>query len=266
MTKSNDLSKCLWWTAMAAVFTVGAVLWPPAKTELVPTVTEPSVNFSELPAITPPDVVKSLGDNEDPDTMSLETLLKKSSKINGTVTRILDGDTLVIARNNGEEVKVRLAGIDAPEITQDFGEQARTALDTLVLNRRVTVENKGTDPYNRVIGVITVDDEDINQKLVKDGDAWFYPDYANGLDYAADQAEADKGKLGLWSNRGAVPPWLYRKLTSTGTFGKAVMSGGFYLDSQGTLHNSRCVITPRYRWDGVGKHPNCPKCGGVIFD
>lgn len=258
MTESNDLSKCLWWMTIVSVFVVVPVLWPPAKTELVPPATEPVAKFSE--------VRKSLAANKDPDSLSLETLQKNTNEISGTVTRILDGDTFVISRKNGEEVKVRLAGIDAPEMTQDFGERAKTALDSLILNRNIKVENKGTDQYNRVIGVVTVEGEEINKKLVKDGNAWFSPDYANGLDYAADQAAADKGKVGLWSNRGAVPPWLYRKLSATGTFGKSVMSGGFYLDTQGTLHNSRCIITPRYRWDGTGQHPNCEKCGGVIFD
>jgi hypothetical protein len=43
--------------------------------------------------------------------------------------------------------KVRIAGIDAPELDQPFGELARTLLATLVLGRHVTVESSERDKY-----------------------------------------------------------------------------------------------------------------------
>ena len=66
--------------------------------------------------------------------------------VEGKVTRVADGDTLTLVTREGTTLKVRLYGIDTPEIRherlpgQPYGKEAKAALTALVLGRRVTVE------------------------------------------------------------------------------------------------------------------------------
>lgn len=91
----------------------------------------------------------------------------------GVVTYVTDGDTVWVAMPAGSTpVKLRLEGIDAPEICQEGGAQAREALAHRVLGRAVLVKVRGVDTYGRRIGTLYDETEDIGQRMVKDGQAW----------------------------------------------------------------------------------------------
>jgi len=80
----------------------------------------------------------------------------------------------VLSSADDVQVKVRLDGIDAPEKNQSFGTKSKDALAGLVFGKTVTVQSKGTDRYGRTLGVISVGDTNVNQKLVAGGWAWHY--------------------------------------------------------------------------------------------
>ena len=65
------------------------------------------------------------------------------------VDRVVDGDTIVLM----DKTRVRLHGIDTPERDQPYGEQATGALDALI-ETKVFVEEKDTDRYGRLVGVL----------------------------------------------------------------------------------------------------------------
>ncbi len=184
------------------------------------------------------------------------------------VTGVYDGDTFTAKRRGGVIVKIRLAGIDAPELSQRYGEESREILVKLLGDDSVRVQSLETDRYGREIAIVTVGKTNINEKMVLSGAAWFYADYPNGKDYSIGQLQACKEKKGLWAETGAIPPWLYRKLDSVGSFGHAAIEGGLYLDKGGVLHNSRCtnIVSSRHRWNGIDRYTNCTRCGGAIFD
>ncbi len=83
----------------------------------------------------------------------------------GRVVAVTDGDTLTVAAA-GARYRVRLYGIDAPEAGQRFGPEAREALADLVLGEVVEVEVTGTDPFGRVVGVVTRGDTEVNLAMV----------------------------------------------------------------------------------------------------
>ena len=96
------------------------------------------------------------------------------------VVRVYDGDT-VKAIGLDIEIKVRLIGIDAPETSkkkgqpgQPYSQTAKEYLAGLVLNKVVDVKGYGTGPYNRILGVISLDCQNINLKLVESGLAEVY--------------------------------------------------------------------------------------------
>ena len=104
--------------------------------------------------------------------------------------------------------------IDAPEISQRFGKESQKFLSDLVLNKIVSVQTLGKDVYSRSIGKITLNDIDINAKMVECGYSWWNNAYApkeESLHILETSARASK--LGLWSDTETpIPPWRWRKM------------------------------------------------------
>lgn len=137
--------------------------------------------------------------------------------ISGKVVSVADGDTVTILDASKVQHKVRLAGIDAPERAQAFGERSREALADLVAGRAVIVETHKEDRYGRLIGKILLNGRDVNREQVRSGMAWFYRDYAHEQTEADQQSydraetEAKDFRRGLWADKRPVPPWEFRK-------------------------------------------------------
>ena len=68
-----------------------------------------------------------------------------------TVIAVMDGDTVRVLRH-GHSVKIRLAGIDAPEGAQEYGMASRQSLAELVLHKQVRVNTLAIDKYGRLLG------------------------------------------------------------------------------------------------------------------
>ena len=130
----------------------------------------------------------------------------------GTVTHVTDGDTLwVRPASGGAPRQIRLQGIDAPEICQAFGSQARDALAARVLRRQVEVRSRATDSYHRALAHVSLGDDDLGAWMVKRGYAWSYRFHNDPGPYARQQAHARKAGLGLWRGDAPVSPREFRK-------------------------------------------------------
>lgn len=70
----------------------------------------------------------------------LAALALPASAFDGRVIAVQDGDTITVLAAGNQQVKVRLAQIDAPEKAQDFGKVSKQALSDLVSGKQVTVE------------------------------------------------------------------------------------------------------------------------------
>lgn len=132
-------------------------------------------------------------------------------RIAGKVTSVHDGDTITV---NGQSI--RLGSIDAPELAQAYGLQARDHLSARVLGQQVTVTYAEKDQYDRVLGtVFTADCSNVNLSQVASGSAWYYEAYKCDIDiqlrtaYAAAQTTAKASKRGLWA-ASAMAPWVFR--------------------------------------------------------
>lgn len=128
--------------------------------------------------------------------------------LQGKVVSVADGDTLRMVVD-GREVTVRLEGIDAPERRQAFGNRSRGALAEMVAQRNVSVLSLGLDQFGRTLGIVTVDGENINARLVAEGWAWRYK-HSRDEELARLEAEARRERRGLWEDRDPVPPWEFR--------------------------------------------------------
>lgn len=133
------------------------------------------------------------------------------------VIAISDGDTLTVLDTKHAQHKIRLAGIDAPEKQQAWGQRARQALAGLVFNRVVQIEVDKTDRYGREIGKVLLDGADVNLELVRLGLAWHYKAYereqsaADRSLYAQAERLARDQRQGLWIDAQPQAPWDYRR-------------------------------------------------------
>ncbi|MDX1468185.1 MAG: lamin tail domain-containing protein [Acidimicrobiia bacterium] len=112
------------------------------------------------------------------------------------MTRVLDGDTIVVATGEGE-IDVRLAGINAPEGDECSGDEATDELKGAVEDRAVRLEVLGTDQFERTLAFVSESGRNINLEMVRLGLAIVTtPSSAEFLEAERDAATA---KLGLWA-------------------------------------------------------------------
>lgn len=138
------------------------------------------------------------------------------------VTKIVDGDTIIIARNSQTET-VRLVGINTPETVDPrtgaecFGREASAQMSLLALNRQVYLEPDPTqsdrDRYNRLLRFVFLEDgTDIGLSLIKQGFAHqtlysakphkYHPQYLQAEQFAITQ------QLGLWNPSACTQPTI----------------------------------------------------------
>ncbi len=130
----------------------------------------------------------------------------------GTVTRVVDGDTVwVQTAGSGKPLKVRLQGIDAPEICQAGGAQAQNALRRQVLGQHVTLTSRAHDDYGRTVGTLHFQGQDVSRWLVANGHAWVYSYRHKKAPYAEEFAQAQAARRGIFSDAQAEEPRVFRK-------------------------------------------------------
>jgi Micrococcal nuclease (thermonuclease) homologs len=137
--------------------------------------------------------------------------------ITGNVVAVLDGDTITVLDGQRQERRIRLAGIDAPEKAQDFGQASKQRLSDLVFRKEVEVRYSKLDRYGRVLGVVYLGGEDVNLKQVAVGMAWHYKEYASEQlpedreRYAEAESAAREARIGLWGGPSPVKPSEFRR-------------------------------------------------------
>jgi endonuclease YncB( thermonuclease family) len=135
---------------------------------------------------------------------------------------IYDGDTFRVTRNN-EQIKIRLCGIDAPEMDQPLGKESRDYLRSLLVQSNdgtVNLNIADKDRYGRTVAEVFVpisEDEEIavNGEMLLAGMAYHYARYSgncfNGHLYSSFEEMARKEKKGVWADSNNIPPWEHRR-------------------------------------------------------
>lgn len=111
---------------------------------------------------------------------------------------------------------VRLAGIDAPEKAQPYGDRAKRHLSDLVFGAEVVVEYEKRDRYGRIVGKVIRDGRDASLAQIESGYAWHFKRYAaeqspdDRATYARAEEAAHHAGRGLWAGQSPTPPWEWR--------------------------------------------------------
>ncbi|TDJ52698.1 MAG: hypothetical protein E2O42_03440 [Nitrospina sp.] len=139
-------------------------------------------------------------------------LVAAGQTLTGQVVVVHDGDTLTL-QSGSSLYKIRLAEVDAPEMGQVFGQQARRFTEELALGRRVRVNISLIDKYDRRVGTVIIEDGRVlNEELVHAGLAWYYrvSPVRNPRLQRLEQG-AFQNRLGLWVEKEPIPPWEFRR-------------------------------------------------------
>ena len=135
---------------------------------------------------------------------------RSAADLQGRVTGVPDGDTLTV-RVGGENVRVGLDGVDAPELGQPYGKSARRSLAQLCRGKDVNVVERGKDDDGRVLGSVRCGEVDANAEQVRRGMAWVHLRYLPlGSPLYEFEANARLRRVGLWRAAKPVPPWEWR--------------------------------------------------------
>lgn len=132
-----------------------------------------------------------------------------ASSAPGQVAHCFDGDTVKLS----DRRVVRLAGIDAPETSrqgqpgQYYSREAKRLLASLAQGQKVDIAPRGEqtkDRYGRVVGeIILPDGSSLNERMVEEGAAFFYPHEGLDPDFERRlmelQAQAISGRRGMWA-------------------------------------------------------------------
>lgn len=144
-------------------------------------------------------------------TILLLTTTQACRADTGIVRGVADGDTVTIITHDRQQVKCRLAGIDAPEKAMPMGQKAKQALSDLVFGKYVVYQVIDIDRYGRSVCKLQYDGQDVNRKLVVDGWAWVYRRYTDDQALIAAERQARAARRGLWRDPNPQAPWDYRR-------------------------------------------------------
>jgi endonuclease YncB( thermonuclease family) len=132
--------------------------------------------------------------------------------VEGIVRHVTDGDSLVLQPDapGAKPIKLRLLGLDAPEICQAGGVEARDALARRVAGRRVIAVGSVTDAYRRRLVTILLEGEDIGAWMVREGHAWNMRFRGRPGRYDAAEREARAARRGVFTEPNPLPPRVFR--------------------------------------------------------
>jgi len=147
--------------------------------------------------------------------------------VTGTITKVSDGDTIHLTTPEQTKLKVRLYGIDAPEtpkindrtrqvniVGQPYGEESKQALASKIMGKQVKLDILDIDKYRRMVGMVYLDDRNINLEMIKEGHAEAFIEYLKEP-YKSEFLKAEKegrvAKKGIWSLPDYERPRDFRK-------------------------------------------------------
>jgi micrococcal nuclease len=127
---------------------------------------------------------------------------------------ISDGDTMTARCETVvgmENIRVRLAEIDAPETGQAFGERSKQHLADLCFLRGAAIMPRTKDRYLRTVAEVSCEGIDAGKEQIRSGMAWVFDRYATNRKLYAIQDEARSERRGLWMDSNPIRPWDWRK-------------------------------------------------------
>ena len=175
----------------------------------------------------------------------------QATEFTGRVVTIADGDTFTLLTVDKQQIKIRLAEIDAPESGQPYGNKSKQVLSGLIFGKDVRVVVQTTDRYGRTVGRPYVGSLDVSAEMVRMGAAWAYREYLRDQGLLTLESDAKANQRGVWglSEAQNVPPWDWRR----GLNNSVTRSDGCVIKGNINSKGDRIYHAPGSRSYGVTK-------------
>lgn len=147
--------------------------------------------------------------------------------ITGTVTKVIDGDSIHITTQEQTKLKIRLYGIDAPETPiinyrkgqfhkpgQPYSEESWKALENKIMGKQVRMDVLDIDKYRRLVGIVWLNNRNISLEMIQEGYAEAFIEYLKPpyrTQFLEAEKEARSHKRGIWSLSDYERPRDFRK-------------------------------------------------------
>jgi endonuclease YncB( thermonuclease family) len=121
-----------------------------------------------------------------------------------------DGDTLIVVRNSAR-IRLEIPEIDAPELDQPYGRDAKKKAAAMAKGKVVTIRAYGNLGRNYILGEVWLPNKKhFAKEMVRVGLAWVREGRSVLLELEQLQGEAKTAHLGLWGDEEPIPPWEWR--------------------------------------------------------
>lgn len=139
---------------------------------------------------------------------------KPAQSFSAVVKHVTDGDTVWVSAAGGQQaIDIRIQGIDAPEICQDYGRVSASALLQHLQHKTVSVTGRARDKYGRMVAKISLNGQDVGGWLVQNGHAWSYHNKRSLGPYGKQETDARQSGRGLWASGSPIEPKVFRQRT-----------------------------------------------------
>ena len=127
------------------------------------------------------------------------------------VVTVIDGNTFEIIDPDKEKVKIMLSMVDAPELGQEYAQDAKAYAEKLLLRKKVTVEYQGKDFFgNKLARIVLKNGEEVHKLLLTQGLAMVM-ERKKDAELLTLQDKAKNGQIGLWASEDIMTPWVFRR-------------------------------------------------------
>lgn len=181
----------------------------------------------------------------------------KTDEFTARVMKVIDGDTVRVLDRDFQSVLIQLNGVDAPELPQAFGKDARTALGKRLDGKVVRVVVSDRDELNRIAGEMFDGQQSINVWVIMQGLGWYNHKY--NKDPAKSDAEiaAREAGRGLWADESPMPPWVWKNPPDDGRLYVQGNGRKYHRANCQTLDGRRRAISLE---DALRTHEPCQRC------
>ncbi|KAM0866249.1 hypothetical protein ACQ4PT_042747 [Festuca glaucescens] len=133
-----------------------------------------------------------------------------------TLRSTLDKSGYKIIICSGNEIlarkyRIRLRGVDAPELKMPYGKESKNALEKLIGGKSTKIYVYGQDQFERYVGDIYCDSVFIQEEMLRNGHAWHFKNYDRRPEFSAWERKARAARKGLWASRNPEKPWHWRR-------------------------------------------------------
>ena len=132
----------------------------------------------------------------------LITTAAHTEGLSGRAVQVISGNRIVLIGSHQTHYRLRLTGIETPQLGKQWDHAARRFLATLVLGRLLNFHILGEDPDGYLEAKVLYGGSDLSLRLIQAGLAVHRPDQPSPIDadrYVAAEKNAKRARQGMWS-------------------------------------------------------------------